>query len=133
MSWRSGPLTSRPDARGPPQPLVPMTPKPPDDRSDELPPAEAARARRRDHDGAAAARSGMRTGLAKQFKQVLDAQVKRGRAAGPAGTAGTAGAARTAHAAGLADEESPSADPPEAGRRRPGRSPEKRDGTLPER
>lgn len=61
--------------------LATMTPKPPDDRSDELPPAEAARARRRDHDAAAAARSGMRTGLAKQFKQVLDAQVKRGRAA----------------------------------------------------
>jgi hypothetical protein len=101
-----------------------MTPKPPDDRSDELPPAEAARARRRDHDAAAAARSGMRTGLAKQFKQVLDTQAKRGRAAGPA---------ETAHAAGLADEESPSADPPEAGRRRPGRSPDKRDGTLPER
>jgi hypothetical protein len=62
-----------------------MTPKPPDDRSDELPPAEAARARRRDHDAAAAARSGMRTGLAKQFKQVLDAQVKRGRAAATGG------------------------------------------------
>jgi hypothetical protein len=62
-----------------------MTPKPPDDRSDELPPAEAARARRRDHDAAASARSGMRTGLAKQFKQVLDAQVKRGRAAAAGG------------------------------------------------
>jgi hypothetical protein len=61
-----------------------MTPKPPDDRSDELPPSEAARARRRDHDAAAAERSGMRTGLAKQFKQVLDAQVKRGRNAGAA-------------------------------------------------
>jgi len=61
-----------------------MPPKPPDDSSDELPPSEAARARRRDHDAAAAERSGMRTGLAKQFKQVLDAQVKRGRAAGPA-------------------------------------------------
>ena len=61
-----------------------MTPKPPDDRSDELPPTEAARARRRDHDAEAAARSGMRTGLAKQFKQVLDAQAKRGRAARPA-------------------------------------------------
>jgi hypothetical protein len=58
-----------------------MTPKPPDDQSDELPPSEAARARRRDHDAAAAERSGMRTGLAKQFKQVLDAQVKTGRAA----------------------------------------------------
>jgi hypothetical protein len=62
-----------------------MTPKPPDDPTDELPPAEAARARRRDHDTAAAGRSGMRTGLAKQFKQVLDTQAKRGRAAGAAG------------------------------------------------
>ncbi len=59
-----------------------MTTKPPDDQADDLPPAEAARARRRDHDAAAPERSGMRTGLAKQFKQVLDAQVKRGRAAG---------------------------------------------------
>ncbi|HYN47367.1 MAG TPA: hypothetical protein VER83_00790 [Candidatus Nanopelagicales bacterium] len=59
-----------------------MTPKAPDDPADDLPPAEAARARRRDHDAAAAERSGMRTGLAKQFKQVLDAQAKRGRAAG---------------------------------------------------
>jgi hypothetical protein len=59
-----------------------MTPKAPDDPADDLPPAEAARARRRDHDAAAAERSGMRTGLAKQFKQVLDAQVRRGRAAG---------------------------------------------------
>ena len=60
-----------------------MTPEAdPTTDSDELPPAEAARARRRDHDAAAAERSGMRTGLAKQFKQVLDAQVKRGRAAG---------------------------------------------------
>lgn len=62
--------------------LASMTPKPPDDQADELPPTEAARARRRDHDAAAAGRSGMRTGLAKQFKQVLDAQAKRGRAAG---------------------------------------------------
>lgn len=62
-----------------------MTPKPPDDRTDELPPAEAARARRRDHDAAAGERSGMRTGLAKQFKQVLDTQAKRGRAAGELG------------------------------------------------
>lgn len=59
-----------------------MTPKVPDDQADDLPPAEAARARRRDHDAAAPERSGMRTGLAKQFKQVLDAQSKRGRAAG---------------------------------------------------
>ncbi len=68
--------------------LAPMTPKPPDDRSDELSPSEAARARRRDHDAAASARSGMRTGLAKQFKQVLDAQVKRGRAAATGGVRG---------------------------------------------
>lgn len=53
------------------------------DRDDELdlPPAEAERDRRRDHDLRAAEREGMRTGLAKQFKQVLDAQVKRARAA----------------------------------------------------
>ena len=44
----------------------------------ELPPTEAARDRRRDHDLRAVEREGMRTGLAKQFKQVLDAQVKRG-------------------------------------------------------
>jgi len=60
--------------------LAPMTShRPDDDRSDDLPPTEAARARRRDHDAAAAARAGMRTGLAKQFKQVLDAQAKRAR------------------------------------------------------
>jgi hypothetical protein len=87
-----------------------MTSKPPDDRSDELPPAEAARARRRDHDAAAAERSGMRTGLAKQFKQVLDAQVKRGRAAGAGG------------APGATDEETPDAvERPEARPRKRGR------------
>jgi hypothetical protein len=52
----------------------------PDDDTD-LPPAEVARDRRRDHDLRAVEREGMRTGLAKQFKQVLDAQVKRGREA----------------------------------------------------
>lgn len=52
----------------------------PDDDLD-LPPAEAARDRRRDHDLGAVEREGMRTGLAKQFKQVLDAQAKRGREA----------------------------------------------------
>lgn len=60
-----------------------MAPRDPDDEREDLPPSEAARARRRDHDAGAAARSGMRTGLAKQFKQVLDAQAKRARAAGP--------------------------------------------------
>ena len=51
------------------------------DRDDEieLPPAEAARDRRRDHDLRAAEREGMRTGLAKQFKQVLDLAAKRAR------------------------------------------------------
>ncbi len=53
------------------------------DTDDDLPPSEWARARRRDHDAEASARSGMRTGLAKQFKQVLDAQAKRAREAAP--------------------------------------------------
>ena len=44
---------------------------------DRIPPAEAARDRRRDRDAEAQARAGMRTGLAKQFKQVLDTQRKR--------------------------------------------------------
>jgi hypothetical protein len=47
------------------------------DDYDDLPPSEAARERRRDHDAEAHARAGMKTGLAKQFKQVLDTQVKR--------------------------------------------------------
>jgi hypothetical protein len=47
---------------------------------DELPPAEAAREKRRDHDAAARSRAGMRTGLAKQFKQVLDVQRRRAEA-----------------------------------------------------
>ena len=49
---------------------------------DDLTPSEAARDRRRDHDADARARAGMKTGLAKQFKQVLDTQVKRGKEAG---------------------------------------------------
>ncbi|MGA3058515.1 MAG: hypothetical protein ABSE70_10855 [Candidatus Limnocylindrales bacterium] len=48
-----------------------------DGSEDEVSPAEAARERRRDRDAAARARAGMRTGLAKQFKQVLDSQTKR--------------------------------------------------------
>jgi hypothetical protein len=48
-----------------------------DNHDDELPPSEAARDRRRDRDAEGRARAGMNTGLAKQFKQVLDAQVKR--------------------------------------------------------
>jgi CYTH domain-containing protein len=65
-------LALRPDAQAAPEGID-------GDPPDDLPPAEAARARRRDRDAAAAERSGMRTGLAKQFKQVLDAQVKRAR------------------------------------------------------
>lgn len=44
---------------------------------DEVSPAESARERRRDRDSEAGARAGMRTGLAKQFKQVLDTQTRR--------------------------------------------------------
>jgi hypothetical protein len=47
------------------------------DDFDELKPAEAARDKRRDRDAAARARVGMQTGLAKQFKQVLDSQRRR--------------------------------------------------------
>ena len=49
---------------------------------DELGAREAARAKRRDRDMDAPTRSGMRSGLSKGFKQILDAQVRRGRAAG---------------------------------------------------
>jgi len=55
--------------------------RPEDDDRDALPPSEQARDRRRDRQAHAAERAGMRTGLAKQFKQVLDAQVKRAREA----------------------------------------------------
>ena len=51
------------------------------DGYDDLPPAEAARERRRDRDAEAGARAGMKSGLAKQFKQVLDAQARRGKEA----------------------------------------------------
>jgi hypothetical protein len=50
-----------------------------DGYEDDLPPSEAARDKRRDHDAEAHAREGMKTGLAKQFKQVLDTQVRRAR------------------------------------------------------
>jgi hypothetical protein len=48
-----------------------------DGHDENVPPAEAARERRRDRDAEARTRAGMKTGLAKQFKQVLDTQVKR--------------------------------------------------------
>jgi len=40
-------------------------------------PSETARQKRRDRDAEARARAGMKTGLAKQFKQVLDVQRRR--------------------------------------------------------
>ena len=52
-----------------------------DGYDDNLPPSEAAREKRRDRDAEAGARAGMKSGLAKQFKQVLDSQVKRGKEA----------------------------------------------------
>ncbi len=50
-----------------------------DPQDDNLTPSEAAREKRRDRDAAARTKAGMKTGLAKQFKQVLDAQAKRAR------------------------------------------------------
>jgi hypothetical protein len=50
-----------------------------DGYDEDPPPSEAARERRRDRDAEAHARAGMKSGLAKQFKQVLDSQVKRGK------------------------------------------------------
>ena len=44
---------------------------------DDLSPVETAREKRRDRDAEAQTRAGMRTGLAKQFKQVLDVQRAR--------------------------------------------------------
>jgi plasmid stability protein len=43
---------------------------------DELPPTEAARARRRDRDMEAEARALLRPGMAKVFRQVTDAAAK---------------------------------------------------------
>ena len=43
----------------------------------DIPPREAARDQRRDRDSDAQSRAGMRTGLAKQFKQVLESQRRR--------------------------------------------------------
>ena len=44
---------------------------------EEISAAEKAREKKRDRDADARARAGMRTGLAKQFKQVLDVQRQR--------------------------------------------------------
>ena len=67
-----------------------------DGYDNDLPPSEAARERRRDRDADARTRAGMKTGLAKQFKQVLDVQVKRARELEPAGTADGEGPAEPA-------------------------------------
>jgi hypothetical protein len=48
-----------------------------EDDDNTIRPAETARDKRRDRRAEAAERAGMRTGLAKQFKQVLDTQVRR--------------------------------------------------------
>lgn len=48
-----------------------------DDRELELDAREMARDRRRDRDHSANARALMRAGLAKGFKQILDAQARR--------------------------------------------------------
>ncbi len=47
------------------------------DDFDDVPPSERERERRRDRDASAQRRAGMNTGLAKQFKQVLDVQRRR--------------------------------------------------------
>ena len=52
--------------------------------TDELDPREAARARRRDRDAAAAERDLMRPGMGKVFKQIQDAQRKAADAIEPA-------------------------------------------------
>lgn len=58
----------------------------PDDpgTTDDLDSREAARTRRRDRDGDAAARDLMRPGMGKVFKQIQDAQVKAGKPEGSA-------------------------------------------------
>lgn len=54
-----------------------------DDAREALGARESARARRRDRDADAAARDLMRPGMGKVFKQILDAQAKAAKAAGP--------------------------------------------------
>jgi hypothetical protein len=54
-------------------------PHDPGARDDDLDAREAARARRRDRDAAAAARDLMRPGMGKVFKQIRDAQAKAGK------------------------------------------------------
>ena len=48
-----------------------------DEATEFLDPRELARERRRDRDLSAPERAGMRTGLAKGFKQIMDVQAKR--------------------------------------------------------
>ena len=70
---------------------------PPDDLRDDreaMGAREAARARRRDRDADAAARDLMRPGMGKVFKQILDAQAKAAKSAGPRRGRGRTGPAR---------------------------------------
>jgi hypothetical protein len=83
----------------------------PDDRTLDLSPKEAARARRRDRERTAQERELMRSGQAKAFKQILDAQARRAadveaRAAGT--TAAGGGKARPRSAAPDGNPTSPS-------------------------
>ncbi len=75
---------------------------------DELRPSEVARQRRRDRDATAVERAGMRTGLAKGMKQIMDAQARR------------AAEARDAIRArqGTPDGEQPDGSRPDSGRSR---------------
>jgi hypothetical protein len=52
------------------------------DRPDDLPAPERARVRRRDRERTAKERELLRTGQAKAFKQILDAQAKRAAGSG---------------------------------------------------
>jgi hypothetical protein len=65
-----------------------------DEDGNEAPGSEASRNRRRDRRAEAESRAGMRTGLAKLFRQVLDTQSSRAREgkAGPAGDRGAGSA-----------------------------------------
>jgi hypothetical protein len=83
-----------------------------DGHQDDLPPSEAARDRRRDRDLDAHERAGMKTGLAKQFKQVLDAQVKRAREAERGGESGQVERAEETSATSRRKRRRPDSQPP---------------------
>ena len=83
----------------------------------EAPGSEAARNRRRDRRAEAESRAGMRTGLAKLFKQVLDTQSSRAREAN-AGSAGDHGAGSAEPQAEAVRHAAPDAASPDQRRRR---------------